>query len=175
MTSGAWWASSDERAQHVSLDAWLVARFWPKVKKSTGCWEWTGSTTLGYGTIAASRNNKPLYAHRVSFVIHNPNVNIEKRLVLHHCDNRPCVRPDHLFLGSSGDNTRDAWQKGRLPLPAGAPFGETHHSAKLTTAQVKEIRAALAAGRSGVALASTYGVSTSTISLIKRGKKWKSV
>ncbi len=73
------------------------------------CWEWLGSKTLGYGTFYTQRQTR---AHRVSyelFVSKIPN----GLLVCHKCDNRGCVRPDHLFLGTYLDNNRDCVLKGR--------------------------------------------------------------
>jgi len=166
-------ASSDERAHAVLLDSGIVSRFWPKVSKSDGCWEWTGSTTSGYRSIQSVSARRPLYAHRVSFAIHFPNVDLTKKLVLHRCDNRLCVRPDHLFVGSSADNARDAWAKGRSVPPPNPPKGEAHHSAKLTKATVESIRARLHSGERVIDLAVEFNVSRSSIYKIKRGKTWK--
>src|SRR5690242_10599760 len=76
-----------------------------------GCWEWQGSThASGYGQISIC--GKPRRAHRVSYLIYRGP--IEPGLfVLHRCDNRKCVRPDHLFLGTSQDNVTDMEVKGR--------------------------------------------------------------
>jgi len=88
--------------------------------------------------------------------------------VLHRCDNRKCVRPDHLFLGTKRDNSLDMAAKGRHKGPGLA--GEDHGEAKLSNADVAEIKQRLADGESGKYLADVFGVSPSLISLIKRGK-----
>ena len=86
-------------------------RFWAKVCKTNGCWTWTASKNPhGYGQIRLS--GKLTLAHRVSWTIHN-GVIPEGLFVLHICDNPPCVRPDHLFLGTQKDNIRDAVAKKR--------------------------------------------------------------
>jgi hypothetical protein len=153
-------------------DESFVQRFWRKVKKTSGCWLWQGSNTKGYGTLQ-SRSDGPLYAHRVSFALHYADPG--HLLVCRTCDNPSCVNPEHFFLGTSADNTRDAWLKGRLPLPRNAPVGEAHHHAKLNRGDVVEIRKRLSSGEVGAVLAREYGVSKTTVSNIRKGKIWKSV
>src|SRR5436305_1293534 len=91
------------------------ARFWERVDKSGECWEWTWSIGgPGYGQIV---NRKiclqPMTTHRVAWELHNGP--IPKGMhVCHHCDNRKCVRPSHLFLGSHKDNMKDRDRKGRV-------------------------------------------------------------
>lgn len=83
-----------------------------RVAKGPGCWEWTGSrNTAGYGVIS-SKGRKRM-AHRVSYEIANGPIP-DGMLVCHRCDNPKCVRPDHLFLGTSRDNAQDAASKGRV-------------------------------------------------------------
>jgi hypothetical protein len=98
-------------------------RFWEKVEKSDGCWEWKGGKVgdgvrekTRYGRFATSttRGNVVLVLpHRFSWELHHGP--IPKGLfVLHACDNPPCVRPDHLLLGTQTANMLDASNKGRL-------------------------------------------------------------
>lgn len=91
----------------------LQPRFWSKVKKSEdGCWDWTGSLNHGYGQLSRGRGVSPYSAHRLSYELTYGAIP-EGLHVLHRCDNRRCVRPSHLFLGSQADNNADMRAKGR--------------------------------------------------------------
>lgn len=101
-----------------------LRRFWGYVSiNPEGCWEWTGQRArFGYGRAAHLFGTH--LAHRISWTLANGP--IPKGLfVCHHCDNPPCVRPDHLFLGTASDNIRDAWAKGRM-RPGGLKAPKTH-------------------------------------------------
>lgn len=108
------------------------AEFWARVDKSGSCWVWTGTRwTNGYGQI--SLDNKHVLTHRLAWRLTYGEIP-DGLWVLHRCDNRPCVRPNHLFLGTCSDNQRDAAAKGRLWMmgpdpracPAGHLFDETN-------------------------------------------------
>jgi len=106
----------------------LADRFWEKVKKGDGCWEWTAATSRGYGTFNLGRRQGTRGAHVVAYELKvGPT---EGGFVLHQCDNPACVRPDHLFLGTNADNMRDMSSKGRsasqkkTACPAGHPYSE---------------------------------------------------
>ena len=173
----------------------LEQRFWPKVQKSDGCWLWTGSKDArGYGRLKNPRTGAtPLKAHRVSWEVHFGPIP-DELWVLHSCDNPPCVNPAHLFLGTQADNMRDMVQKGRQgslvhperlargdrhgsrlhPERLNPPRGERHRSAKLTWAQVAEIRRLYAAGYiTQQQLADQFGVALTTINPLLRGKTWR--
>ena len=98
----------------------LEDRFWNKVRKNDGpdaCWVWIGARR-GPGEQYGSFNmdGATVHAHRLSWQIHFGAIPNGLH-VLHRCDNRPCIRPSHLFLGTPLDNTRDMWQKGRAKMP----------------------------------------------------------
>lgn len=89
----------------------MVERFWERVQKDDGCWEWTGATSAaGYGVFG--KNTKLWFAHRFSYELSNGPIP-DGMFVCHQCDNPRCVRPDHLFLGSHKDNMKDMCLKGR--------------------------------------------------------------
>lgn len=94
--------------------------FWDRVLIGDGCWEWQGPlrNLNGYG--AAHLDGKHMLAHRVAWILWGREIPADLFL-LHRCDNRLCVRPDHLFLGTHLDNMRDAVAKGRSRR-----FGVTH-------------------------------------------------
>jgi len=142
------------------------------------CILWTGTrTTNGYGR--ARCNGEPLGAHVLAWVVANGPVP-PGMYVCHRCDVRLCVNVSHLWLGTPGDNMRDAAAKGRLPtgttwheVNGPRPTGREHPRplAKLTEADVRSIRGE-AASSTHQALAQQYGVSRSAISDIIRRRRW---
>jgi hypothetical protein len=98
----------------------LLNRFEQKYipEPNSGCWLWTGSDNgyRGYGLLGIRNRQKGehynLLAHRVSWMVHRGDIP-NGALILHKCDVRSCVNPDHLFLGSARDNTQDMIAKGR--------------------------------------------------------------
>lgn len=157
-------------------DSQRLVRFFDKVITSEdGCWIWTACTVRdGYGRVGV--NGKLMLAHRYIFEqMYGPIP--DGMEVCHICDNPPCVRPDHLFLGSHKDNMLDRDLKGRQARNAGKK-GERSHLAKLTDAQAAEIKQSYRPRDSvfgGRALALHYGVSKATISLLVRGQTWTHV
>lgn len=91
----------------------LACRFWSKVEKSDGCWEWNASIfkLTGYGQFALE-STRPINAHRMAWILEHGDIP-DGMNVCHHCDNRLCVNPAHLFLGSQQDNMIDMTEKGR--------------------------------------------------------------
>lgn len=146
----------------------LEQRFWAKVRKSSGCWEWTGHRNRGfsYGSIFVLGSLQ--YAHRVSWMLHNGPIPAGLS-VLHRCDNRPCVRPDHLFLGTYADNARDMSIKGR----ARGATGERNHSARLRRDDLPEIRRLVASGLSQRETGRRFGVSHTAIQNVLNNKTWR--
>ena len=148
----------------------IEERFWSKVDKqaSEDCWEWTGAhNELGYGTMRVSR--RVMKAHRISWMLSNGEIP-DKLHVCHSCDNRGCVRPDHLFLGTHTDNMQDRGSKGRTIRPDNR--GERHANSRLTGEQVDEIRSLHDSGVSQSDLSDRYGVSHQTISKVVNRKLW---
>lgn len=143
--------------------------FWKRVQKSDGCWEWMGYVKSdGYGVFGAngSDHGRPI-AHRVSWTINFGDVP-QGMQVCHHCDNRRCVRPDHLFLGTAKDNMHDASSKGRMAR------GEKARAARMTSEQVLTIRRKHSLERMSYAdLSREYEVGETTISRAARDLTWR--
>lgn len=129
-----------------------------------GCWEWTGATKLGgYGHIAPYKGSTS--AHRASYMFHKGEIPAGM-LVLHDCDNRLCINPEHLRLGDHTDNQNDAYRRGRRPLFAGS---------KSTNAKITEQKALaiFSDSRTQQVVADEYGISTSLVSAIKNKVAWQ--
>ena len=152
----------------------VVARFWSKVDVQIGtdvCWEWQGGKCRdGYGNFKL--NGRATGAHRIAYELHYGEHPGELH-VCHRCDNRSCVNPYHLFLGTPADNSADMAAKGRAHGPG--LKGEDNPSARLTEADVLKIRELIAQGLTNIAIARRYGVTHSMISAIRRGKAWAHV
>jgi len=159
-------------------------RFWSKVDRSGQCWIWTGGCFAGkgYGRMHVRLPVRhSVSTHRFSWELHFGPIP-PGLFVCHHCDNPPCVRPDHLFLGTSTDNMRDMIVKGRNAVgernghytkPENTPRGEGVKTSKLTKAQVLEILSLRDTGISAQELASRYGIGAANIYHIWRRISWK--
>jgi len=134
----------------------------------SGCWIWMGTTTTrGYGQIES--DTKKYYAHRASYQAFVGEIP-EGMNVCHRCDNRFCVNPSHLFLGTQKDNLQDMKRKGRSTI------GEKNARSKLTHAQVAMIKVLLKnKTQTDERLAEQFGVTRGAINLIKQGKRWNHV
>lgn len=160
----------------------IEERFWAKVDKSGECWVWTGAVGgWGYGKFwSGGGKGRCMCASRMAWELTHGPIPTGMQ-VLHHCDNPPCVRPEHLFLGTNADNVRDKVSKGRQPRGAAVKVrpprhtGEKHPQAKLTESGVRLIREKLAQGMTNASIAREMGVSYSTVSLIRRGRIWREV
>jgi predicted DNA-binding protein (UPF0251 family) len=170
----------------------LLDSFWPKVTIIPGgCWIWKGPfQSCGYGRVQHQR--VVWLAHRLSWTLHNGPIP-PHMIICHHCDTPPCVRPDHLFLGTPNDNVQDCIAKNRRPPnyfklhPERAVRGDRHYlrlhpervngtanpAAKLTDEQVRSIRSQYANGMRQVDLAAQFGIHQTMISLIVTRKKWQ--
>jgi hypothetical protein len=131
----------------------LADRFWSKVEKTDGCWIWKAGRSVGYGSFLYG--GKCTTAHRVAWILTFGDI-AEDVVVCHKCDNPPCVRPDHLFIGTDKDNSDDKIQKGRQ----GRAFGSRNANHRLTFAKAQEMRSLYATGEWSIAkLAEAFGVS----------------
>jgi len=157
----------------------LAERFGAKTKPGVppahcpelgACVEWTGTRKPnGYGHIRVGR--KILYAHRVAWFLHHGEEPPPGMDVCHACDNRGCVNPAHLFIGTRADNMRDASRKKRVVIPG--LKGENHGNAKLTEHQVHSIRLLAFEGRSQKEIAMFHGCCQTNVSNILLGKSWR--
>ena len=150
-------------------------KFWEKVQKTDTCWLWTAATRTpgphgGYGKFATGRHRKQknYMAHRFSWMLANGPIP-QGLCVLHSCDNRLCVNPDHLFLGTQRDNANDMLAKGR------SAKGEKHPHAILSESTVKQIRDAFKGGQTCVSLANQFNIRYVTIQGIIHNRNWKHI
>jgi len=140
--------------------------------RTEGCWEWTGTIRkCGYGTYAA--NSKVFKAHRYAYEQHYGPIP-SGLVVMHSCDNRKCVNPAHLSVGTIADNIADCVAKLRHARGIKKP------AAKLTESDVREIRSIAVKGVRGhpcswKRLAKRYGVDPTTIRAVCKGKTWSFV
>lgn len=151
--------------------ATAAERFWPKVSKSETCWEWQASLDiLGYGKFGY--NKQWVRAHRLSWAMSHGDPG--DLCVLHHCDNRRCVNPAHLFLGTVVDNNADRVRKGRTIT--GHVLGEQKTNAKLTNILVTAARYAyVLADVHPKTLARACGVARQTMERTLARQIWRHV
>lgn len=150
----------------------LRERFWAKVSVGDPdvCWPWNASHDLkGYGQFGI-RHGKMLPAHRVSWEFNIGPIPTGMH-VLHSCDNRECVNPKHLRLGTHAENMRDVKIRGR----AHRSLGSDHPMHVLVERQIKEIRALVSSGLSRKDVARSYGVSVGTVHGVVSRKTWRHV
>jgi hypothetical protein len=137
------------------------------------CWLWSGALSeSGYGAIKVG--GETLYAHRLSYVIHFGEDPLDM-LVCHKCDNPACVNPEHLFLGTTQENTRDRFMKKRSA--SGARNGAMNRASTiLNEEKVRQIREDYRLGLgSHLTLGRKYGVSQSAVQLVVTRKRWAHV
>ena len=150
----------------------LADRFWAKVKKTDGCWEWMAAkASTGYGVIGDNNPRKTVYAHRIAWRLYYGEIP-DGLFVCHHCDNRGCVNPSHLFLGSHTSNMADMYKKGR------GNTGERHGRSKLTEDLVFLIRRYCNLPKSRFihkTIGKLFGVSESTIGFIHNRRIWQHI
>lgn len=145
--------------------------FWQRVDKTSGhgpggeCWVWMGKKfKQGYGYLRYG--GRSCKAHRLAWELTNGPIPAGMS-ILHACDNRPCVNPSHMSIGTQTENNADCFAKGRFAR------GERASKAKLAEAQVLEVLAALQRGESQNSVAKRYEVSSTSIWKIATGQSWK--
>lgn len=146
----------------------LAERFLEKVnvRSEKECWPWIGSIdTRGYGSIGANGGKPLMRAHRVAYELAVGPIP-HGLVVCHICDNRACVNPGHLFVGTQQENVNDMIHKGRRRSYA----GEGSPRAKLSVDQVMAIRLDQ---RRTQDIISAYQISKSTVYSIKRHETWR--
>lgn len=162
-------------ASEVEVPVTKIAKrskqFWDKVDldHKYACWEWIGGKCFGgYGQFRFQASGNT--AHRFSWFIHF-GVIPKGLCVLHRCDNRSCVNPFHLYIGSHKENTQDAIRRKR------ALIGEKNGSSKLTEKEVLQIRQEYdeMTIKNQSALARKYSVSNSTIHAVIKRTQWKHI
>lgn len=137
-----------------------------EIDPQTNCWNWTRHCNRnGYGRVFREKRTQEV--HRIAYTLWKGTIPAGL-FVCHHCDNRKCFNPEHLFLGTPKDNWQDSIKKGRNnPVK-----GTAHYACKLTEAQVREIRASK---ESEKALAQRFNVSPGLMWWIKTRRRWKHI
>ena len=128
-----------------------------------GCWEWQGFVNPnGYARLqwTSADGVKTIYGHRTSFRAFKGEIPVGM-VVRHTCDNRKCLNPDHLELGTQADNMHDRTRRGGCGW------------AKLTPESVRDIHSEYESGATQTALAMKHGVSQALVSKVLRGKAWQ--
>lgn len=153
-------------------DEVLIKRFEAKIgsKRAEQCWEWIGGKMPnGYGSFSIDRHTK--YAHRLALARALRRDLAPGEMALHSCDNRGCVNPEHLRIGTHANNMQDKIDRDRFTRTP----GESHGMHKLTDDAVRSIRERLANGERQRVLATEHGVSQALISFIKTRQNWKHI
>jgi hypothetical protein len=149
-------------------------RFWRNVNKNTqsDCWEWVGTMQPnGYGRLSlGSQSDGVEGAHRISWRLHNK-AEIPKGMhVMHSCDNRKCVNPSHLSVGTPKQNSQDMIAKGRKVIAS--PVGNDNGKAIINPDIVRQIRQS---NESHAALARKFGISPNCVRGVRIGRTWSHV
>ncbi len=151
-----------------------IDSFWSKIDIGTDkeCWEWTsGLFPNGYGMFWIGKTS--VAAHRFSWELHNKMKIPEGLVVCHHCDNKKCVNPNHLFLGTQNDNVQDKVKKGRQAKGLkNGQVGTKNKFNKLSEKDVISIRQLYLDGLYQLTIATRFSISQQQVSKIVRGDSW---
>lgn len=147
-------------------------RFWSWVDFADDCWLWTGGKSHGYGLFHPAKGES-IRAHRFAYELTHGSIT-DELFCLHRCDNPPCVRPDHLFLGTHEENVADMMSKGRGR--SYSAIGEEHHLHKVMEDEVRQIRVMYKPGViSAKKVGEMFGIHEDTVRQIASRKTWKHV
>jgi hypothetical protein len=145
----------------------LEERLWAKivVKGPDECWNWTAKAKAngGYGRLSVP-GGRQMRAHRIAWELKNGPIP-ENMVLCHRCDNPACCNPDHLFIGTHKDNSRDMQRKGRASPPP-IFYGDRHHEATIPDSELPAIKTS---DKTLKTLAAEYRVSVGTIWRIRHG------
>lgn len=149
-------------ADGVGKSTWSDV-FSTRFRVANECWEWAGVVlNTGYGQVNLAGKRRES-AHRLSYALHFGPFDAAM-CVCHRCDNPPCIRPEHLFLGTHADNAADRNAKGRQAR------GERSRMSSLKEGDVAQIRTMPGTHR---AIGAIFGISHAMVGYIKRGKCWR--
>lgn len=141
-----------------------LPRFWGAVTKTSNCWIWRGGVSKnGYGYFEV--RGRQTRVHRFSYEIHRGKIP-DGLFVCHSCDNRLCVNPEHLWLGTHESNMRDMVKKGRTRP------GNTPHGRKLSFTIAHEIRQMFIAGSTRKELMIRFKISRRALWAILKNRSW---
>jgi hypothetical protein len=159
-------------AQRAALLHRLMAR---SVRTPSGCLVWVGACSPGgYGRMGLG-SHSVIYVHRARWLAEHGEL-LPGYLILHSCDNPPCIEITHLRAGTPAENTQDMLDRGRgwqPGMPGPAQVGSANLHSRLTEEMVLSIRRRVAAGETRASVAREVGVSRQTVSDIAARRLWR--
>lgn len=155
-----------DQPHHRLMDSIVEQHFWARIDlhgkqiphMDTRCWAWTGSKTNGYGSVPTGVTKQWVYAHRFSYELHYSAPN---GMVCHHCDNRECCNPEHLYDGDASTNAKDLCARNPSRVAA---------SRKVDAVVLAEMRSMAAQGSTYRAIGKKLGLSDVTVRNWLKGK-----
>ena len=148
-----------------------TGEFWSRVKVVGDCWEWQGTIcSNGYGSTHLFKH-WTRWAHRVSYLLSKGDIPPGKE-ILHSCDNRRCINPEHLSVGTRKQNMLEASKRGKL-THWDRPRGELNASSVYTEALIREAYLRVKSGQPQERVISELGITKVTLKRVIKGKSWK--